>query len=84
MNLLLNGATIPFAPTAHKRQVAGDPRPSIEERYPSRAVFLDRVRQSALSLADQGYVLESDVQAIVDASGRRYDELMQLERVVPA
>ena len=84
VNLLLNGATIPFAPTAHKRQVAGDPRPSIEERYPSRAVFLDRVRQSALSLADQGYVLESDVQAIVDASGRRYDELMQLERVVPA
>ena len=83
MNLLLNGATIPFAPTAHRRQVTRDPRPSIEERYPSRQAFLDRVRQSAMSLSEQGYVLESDVQAIVDASGRRYHELTHLDRVVP-
>jgi hypothetical protein len=31
-----------------------------------------------------GRLLESDIQAIVDASGHRYDQFVQLERVVPA
>jgi hypothetical protein len=70
------GATIPVAPTRASRQLRGDPRPSIEERYADRATFLERVRQAAEALAEQGYLLAEDVADIVEASGRRYDEFV--------
>ena len=45
--LVFAGATIPFARTRAERQASGDPRPSIEERYASRADYLERVRTEA-------------------------------------
>jgi hypothetical protein len=83
MNLLLNGATIPFAATRELREAWGDFRPSIEERYASRDVFLANVRAAATSLAESGYLLRSDIDAVVDASGRRYDEFVQLRSSLP-
>jgi hypothetical protein len=83
MNLLLNGATIPFARHPGDRQVTGDPRSSIAERYASREAFVTAVRRSAAQLVAERYLLEGDVERIVDASGRRYDEFMQLESPLP-
>jgi len=45
------GQYIPFAATRAERQVSGDPRPSVEERYPSCAAY-----QSAVMRAIDGLV----------------------------
>ncbi|MDE3074776.1 MAG: hypothetical protein KGJ86_05055, partial [Chloroflexota bacterium] len=84
MNLLLNGATIPFARTLEERRRSGDDRPSIQERYETRRVFLDRIRRAAVQLAREAYLLESDVEAVVEASGQRYDQFMRLEGPLPS
>jgi hypothetical protein len=83
MNLLLNGATIPFAPTRALRGSWGDTRPSIAERYANRDAFLEKVRTAAIALKDARYLLESDIEEVVAASGRRYDEFVQLQSPLP-
>jgi len=83
MNLLLNGATIPFAPTASLRQAWNDARPSIEERYASREAFLAEVRGAASTLAEDGCLLKTDVDDVVAASASRYDEFIQLRSPLP-
>lgn len=72
--LVLAGATLPFPVTAAARRATGDPRPSIEERYESKEAFLAEIRQAAVELVRQGYMLEEDVEPIVVSSAARYDE----------
>jgi hypothetical protein len=70
------GSYIPFAATRAEREKRGDPRPSIAERYTSRAQYLTRVESAARRLADDRYVLPTDVASIVDRAGRHWDLLM--------
>jgi hypothetical protein len=67
------GSYIPFAKTKAEREKAGDPRLSIEERYPSRAEYLKRVEDAANKLARERYLLPEDVQPIVSAAGQHWD-----------
>lgn len=69
----MQGLSLFFAPTAEARQASGDPRLSIEERYPGREAYLERVRQVARRLADQRYLLEEDIAIVVAACAERYD-----------
>ena len=71
--LSMLGATVFFAPARAARERTGDPRPSIEERYPSREAYLDRVRSDGLALIAQRYLLAEDVDLVVDACAQRYD-----------
>jgi Alpha/beta hydrolase domain len=71
--LVFAGATLPFHRTRAEREAAGDPRPSIEERYASRADYLERVRGAAGTLARAGYLLEEDIELSVAAGGRFWD-----------
>jgi hypothetical protein len=71
------GSTLAFARTRAERERRGDPRPSIEERYPSRAAYLERVREVAGALASARHVLAEDVDAIVERAGRLYDLVQQ-------
>ena len=71
--LVFAGATLPFARTRSEREVHGDPRLSIEERYASREAYLERVRQAALALVAQRYLLEEDVEVSVAAAARLWD-----------
>ena len=71
--LVFAGATIPFAATKAQRESTGDPRRSITERYPSRAAYLDRVRETAIALARDGYLLEEDVSHSIAAAARLWD-----------
>ena len=71
----LMGATLPFAPTQVEREASGDPRPSIEERYPSKADYLERVTKAAQALVAEGYLLEDDVQTVLEQASYRYDLL---------
>jgi hypothetical protein len=74
--LVFAGATIPFPRTRAEREVAHDPRPSIEERYASREAYLDRVRSAARALAREGYLLEDDVELPVAAAARLWDHFV--------
>jgi hypothetical protein len=72
------GAYIPFPRTKAERETGGDPRPSIEERYPSREHYLGLVVEAALELAQEGYLLNEDVPAIVRHAGQHWAHLMVL------
>lgn len=67
------GSTLPFAPTRAARQASGDPRASIEERYTSRADYLERVREAATRLVAERHMLAEDVDAVVERAGRLWD-----------
>jgi len=71
----LMGSAIPFPATEGERAAKGDPRGSIEERYPSKAAYLDQVRRAADGLIGNGYLLPEDVERILAHSARRWDLL---------
>jgi hypothetical protein len=68
----LMGSTIPFLATPEERAERGDPRRSIAERYPSRAPYIEQVRQEAQRLIDEGYLLAEDLELVVSQASRRY------------
>ncbi len=60
----LSGTYVPFA--YHKGdRVAGDPRPSIEERYGSHDGYVAAVRAAAARLVKQGYLLQADADRLI-------------------
>ena len=59
------GGFIPFAETKAQRLTAGDPRPSLVERYGSHAGYVDRVRVAAKQMAEEGFLLADDAARIV-------------------
>jgi len=71
--LYFAGSTLPFARTRAEREAAGDPRPSIAERYASREDYLARVRKAAEALAAAGYLLEEDVETSLGFGARMWD-----------
>ncbi|HRA32721.1 MAG TPA: alpha/beta hydrolase domain-containing protein [Thermomicrobiales bacterium] len=80
----MQGITVFFHRTRAEREAAGDPRPSLEERYPTRDDFLARVREAAAALAGQRYVLDEDIDVIVANAAERYDYAMRGEPIMPA
>lgn len=57
------------APCWWRRPIAaGDPRPSIEERWPSAAAYVAAVRASAERLQGERLLLAEDVHAIIAAA----------------
>ena len=72
--LYFAGATLPLPRTRAERERAGDPRPSIAERYRSREDYLARVAEAARALVRDGYLLEEDVETSVAFGGRFWDE----------
>ena len=71
--LVFAGATIPFAGTRREREAAGDPRPSIEERYRSRDDYLERIRRAGQALVAQRLMLEEDIELTVALAARAWD-----------
>ena len=67
------GSYIPFARTEAERTQRGDPRPSIEARYPSRGVYLSKIRDAAAALVRDRYLLPEDVDAVVGRASDHWD-----------
>jgi Alpha/beta hydrolase domain len=67
------GSFIPFNATEEQRKVSKDPRLSIESRYKSKQEFLEKFSNAAQSLAQQGYLLNSDIAALRERAGREWD-----------
>ena len=65
----LSGGYWPFQETIAARQAAGDPRPSLEERYGTHAGYVCVVTEAANSAIEEGFLLVSDANTLVaDAS----------------
>ena len=59
------GGMIPFARTKAERQAAGDPRPSLEERYGDHAGYVTAVRAAAAKAVAAGFLLQPDADLLV-------------------
>src|SRR5579884_431511 len=67
------GSWIPFARNRTERENNKDPRLSIEERYASKRVYLEKITAAAQELAGSGYLLESDIPKLRDRAAREWD-----------
>jgi hypothetical protein len=66
----LQGSFIPFAATKAERLESGDPRLSIEERYPSRDAYLAAFKTAAAELVAKRYLLPDDAALLVGRAER--------------
>jgi hypothetical protein len=62
----LTGSFIPFFRTQAERVTAGDPRPSLQERYPTHADYVAKVTAAANSLVSRRLLLPPDAQFLID------------------
>jgi len=67
------GSFIPFARTKAERVMAGDPRLSVEERYAGKQAYLGKVRAVAHDLVEGRYLLDRDVQQVVERASAEWD-----------
>ena len=71
----LAGSTIPFAATKADRAATGDPRLSIEERYPSKEAYLQLVQAEAERMVAEGYLLTEDLDTIQQQAANLYEQI---------
>jgi hypothetical protein len=71
-----DGSFVPFARTEAERQAAGDPRPSLESRYPTRQAFEQQVRAAAARQVAAGFLLPEDMDRAVAENLGLYDRIM--------
>lgn len=62
------GAVLPFTATRAEREAAGDPRPSLEERWASPAAYREVVAAAAARLVAEGLLLPADAAATLRAA----------------
>jgi hypothetical protein len=67
----LTGGCIPFPRDRAARAAAGDPRPSIAERFPGHADYERRYREAAAALVERRYLLAEDLPRL-EALCRRF------------
>ena len=66
--LMAVGFYIPFAATAKERRETGDPRLSLEERYPSHEHYVNAVARAATELQNERLLLAEDVERYLAAA----------------
>jgi len=61
----LMGSAIPFSRTNAERAKTGDPRRSLEERYPSKDRYMTMAKSRADALVKERYLLAGDVTQVL-------------------
>ena len=69
----LAGWSLGLPATAADRESSRDPRLSIAERYSSKEEFLLQVEAEARALIDERYMLEEDLERVVERAGSKFD-----------
>ncbi len=69
----LLGGYVPLARARAERDARHDPRLSIEERYTGREDYLQRIRAAATALVKERFILEQDVEDLVQRATRHWD-----------
>jgi len=57
---IFSGSFLPFAASKAEREAAHDPRPSLEERYPTKEAYVEAVQAATARLVSQRFLLEED------------------------
>jgi hypothetical protein len=65
------GSYVPFAKTKAERLAAGDPRPSLEERYSNHQAYVQRVTEVVRALQDARLLLPEDAARFVEEAAAR-------------
>jgi hypothetical protein len=65
------GSFVPFARTKAEREAHGDPRPSIEERYPSHAAYIAAVTRVCEERVREGLMLQEDADRFIAAARQK-------------
>jgi hypothetical protein len=76
--LSFTGSWIPFPRTRVERENRKDPRQSIEERYPSKRAYLEKITEAIQELVQDGFVLEADVPKLRDRAAAEWDYALTL------
>ena len=76
--LSFTGSWIPFPRSRVERENRHDPRESIEERYGSKRVYLEKITAAAQELVRQGFLLESDLPKLRDRAAAEWDYALPL------
>jgi hypothetical protein len=71
-----DGSFVPFARTEAERRAAGDPRPSLEARYPTREAYVQQVKDAAARQVAAGFLLGEDVDRAVAENVGLYDRIV--------
>jgi hypothetical protein len=71
----LSGGYLPFAKTKAERLAAGDPRPSLEERYKNHDGYVDAVKTAAEKAVSQRFLIREDAEKLI-AQAAASDVLM--------
>ena len=66
----LQGSFIPFRKTKQEREEAGDPRPSLEERYRDHDGYAAAVKAAATKLVSDGFLLPEDASRLADEAAK--------------
>jgi hypothetical protein len=64
----LTGSYLPLAKTKAEREVSGDSRPSLEERYGDHNGFVKVVEKAADELVNERFLLRADADAFISAA----------------
>ena len=59
------GGYVPFAKTKAERMAAGDPRPSLEERYGTHEKYVALVKTAAANLVKERFLLQADADRLI-------------------
>jgi Alpha/beta hydrolase domain len=71
-----DGSFVPFARSEAERRASGDPRPSLESRYPTRSAFIAKVKVAAKREVAAGFLLPEDIERAVSENAELYDRIM--------
>jgi hypothetical protein len=84
--MMTNGCIKAFARTKAEREQAGDPRLSIEERYPTHQAYVDIVKRAVDELIKEGFLLPEDGESYIEAARKKnpLDPSVVIEPLVTA
>ena len=66
-----SGQFIPFAQSKTEREKRGDPRLSLEERYPTKQAYTQQIEQAVKALQTRGLLLAEDAAAYIADAERK-------------
>lgn len=69
----LQGAFFPLSLTKAERELKGDPRLSVQERYPTRDDFMGKTSEAARALVKQRFLLPEDMPAVLDRAAAEWE-----------
>lgn len=59
----------------NEAEKGGDPRASVDKRYSGKAEYLAKIGAAARSLADRRYILDRDVERLIERSSKMWDDV---------